>query len=152
MTAPIQTAEGTREIISNRIIAASRELVFRAFCEPEHLAQWWGPNGFHNTFHEFDLRSGGHWRFIMHGPDGVDYQNHSVFLDVVKRERIVFRHLDPVHDFQMTITFADEAGNTRLTWRMLFESAEHCEQVKAFVVEANEQNFDRLEAELAKMV
>src|SRR5436309_2674995 len=100
-----QAAASEREIVSSRVIDAPRELVFRAFSEPEHLAQWWGPKGFRNTFHEFDLQPSGYWRFIMHGPDGTDYKNESVFLEVVEPERIVFRHLDPAHIFQMTITF-----------------------------------------------
>src|SRR5215210_6810903 len=106
MTALNETDADAQEIISRRIIDAPRELVFRAFSEPAHLAQWWGPKGFRNTFHEFDLRPGGYWRFIMHGPDGTDYRNECVFIEIVKPERIVFRHLKPVHEFQMTLTFA----------------------------------------------
>ena len=78
----------------------------------------------------------------MHGPDGADYKNESVFLEVVKPQRIVFQHLDPVHGFQITATFEEEDGKTRLTWRMLLESSAKCEEVKAFVTEANEENFD----------
>jgi uncharacterized protein YndB with AHSA1/START domain len=126
-------------------------LSFRAFSDREQLAQWWGQKGLRNTFHEFDLRPGGRWRFIMHDLDGTDHKDESVFFEVVEPKRIVFQHLDPVHNFQMTMIFADEAGKTRLTWRQRFESAEHCNQVKPFVIEANEQNLDRLEAELAKM-
>jgi uncharacterized protein YndB with AHSA1/START domain len=91
------------------------------------------------------------WRFVLHGPDGVDYKNESVFQEVVEPERIVFHHLRPMHRFQVAASFADEAGRTRLTWRMLFESVAECERVKSFVVEANEQNLDRLEAQLAAM-
>lgn len=140
-----------REIVSHRVIDAPRELVFRAFSEPEHLARWWGPEGFRNTIHEFDLRPGGHWRLTMHGPDGTDYPNESVFLEVAKPERVVFRHLDTAHDFTMTITLSEQSGKTALTWRMLFSSAAHCAEIREFVTQANQQNFDRLEAELAKM-
>ncbi len=97
------------------------------------------------------MRPGGIWRFVMHGPDGVNYQNKSVFVEVVKPERIVFHHLKPVHEFQVTVTFAEQVGRTKLTWPMLFESDAECDAVKAFTVEANEQNLDRLEAQLAKM-
>ena len=138
-----------REIVSTRVFDAARERVFRAFSDPEVLARWWGPNGFTNTFHEFDLRPGGAWRFVMHGPDGIDYQSATDFVEVVPPERIVFQHLEPMHRFQMTMTFVAELGGTRLTWRMLFESTEDLDKVKWFVVEANEQNFDRLQAELA---
>jgi uncharacterized protein YndB with AHSA1/START domain len=145
-------SEADREIVTTRLIDAPRRLVFKAWTDPDHLARWWGPKGFTNTFHEFDPTPGGMWRFVMHGPDGVDYKNESVFQEVVEPERIVFRHLRPMHRFQAIASFADEAGKTGLTWRMVFESVAECQKVKSFVVEANEQNLDRLEAQLATMV
>jgi uncharacterized protein YndB with AHSA1/START domain len=143
------TAE--KEIATARLIDFPRELVFRAFRDPDHLAKWWGPEGFTNTFHEFDFQPGGTWRFVMHGPDGRDYQNESVFVDIVEPERIVFAHVSG-HRFQMTITLEDQAGKTRIGWRMLFESAAECRRSKSYVVPANEQNLDRLEAELTQMI
>lgn len=150
-TATPSTSIADREIVNTRLLDVSRDLVFKAFSDPAHLARWWGPEEFTNTFAEFDFRPGGHWRFVMHGPDGTDYPNQSVFDEVVAPERIVFRHLDAVHQFQMTILLTEEAGKTRITWRMLHPTVEKCEQVKPFVLQANEQNFDRLEAELARM-
>jgi len=97
-----------------------------------------------------DMRPGGIWRFVMLGPDGADYQNKSVFVEVVKPERIVFQHVSGPQ-FQVTATFAEQAGKTRLTFQMLFETAAKCDKVKAYAVEANNQNLDRLEAQLAKM-
>ncbi len=143
-------ALGPREIVSTRVVGAARELAFKAFTDRDHLVHWWGPKGFTNTFHEFDMQPGGTWRFVMHGPDGVNYQNKSVFVEIVKPERIVFEHVSGPQ-FQMTIALAEQGGKTRITWRMLFESAAECDKVKKLAVEANEQNFDRLEAELAKM-
>ena len=141
-----------RTIVTTRLVDAPRALVFRLYREPEHLARCWGPNGFRNTFQEYDFRPGGHWRFIMHGPDGTDYPNHSVFEEVVVPERIVFRHVDdPNHEFQMTILLEERGARTQLTWRMRFDTAEHLNAVRQYVVPANEQNFDRIEAELAKM-
>jgi uncharacterized protein YndB with AHSA1/START domain len=139
-----------RKIVSTRAFDAPRELVFTAWSDPAHLAKWWGPKGFTNTFQEFDLRPGGVWRFVMHGPDGVDYKNESVFIEIVKPERIVFQHVSGPR-FQVTATFASEADKTRVTFEMLFETAAECEKVKVFAVDANEQNFDRLEAQLARM-
>ena len=92
---------------------------------------------------------GGVWRFVMHGPDGVDYKNKSVFVEIVEPERIVFQH-ESGPRFQVTATFAEQAGRTRLTFEMLFETAAACASVKRYAVDANEQNFDRLEAELAR--
>lgn len=134
-----------------RLLDAPRDLVFRLYSEPAHLAQCWGPKGFTNTFEEFDFRPGGRWRFVMHGPDGTNYPKDNVFEEIVKPERIAFRHPDAGHEFQMTILLEERGAKTQLTWRMLFDTAEHCEQVRGFVVPANEQNFDRIEAELAKM-
>jgi uncharacterized protein YndB with AHSA1/START domain len=146
-------AASPREIVSGRDIDAPREKVFKAFADPTHLARWWGPSGFTNTFEEFDFRPGGTWRFTMHGPDGpdgTDYPNRSVFLDIQEPSRIVFEHESP-HAFRMTITLADEAGKTRIGWRMLFETAAERDRVARVAVPANEQNFDRLQAELAGM-
>lgn len=145
------TSAADREIITTRVIDAPRELVFKAWTDPNHLMHWWGPKGFTNTFHEFDLKPGGAWRFVMHGPDGDNYENESVFVEVVTPERIVFQHVSAPR-FRVTATFADQAGKTKLTWRMLFDSVSECERVKRFAVGANEENLDRLEAQLAKMV
>ena len=139
-----------REIVTTRVMDAPRELVFKAWTDPDHLVHWWGPKGFTNTFHEFDLKPGGVWRFVMHGPDGGDYQNESVFVEIVKPERIVFHHVS-APQFQVTVTLAEQAGKTKLTWCMLFESVAECDKVKRFAVAANEQNLDRLEAQLARM-
>lgn len=140
-----------REIVSTRVIAAPREKVFRAFSDPAQLVHWWGPAGFTNTFHEFDLRPGGEWKFVMHGPDGTNYRNRSVFAEVVPPERVVFDHLETMHRFRMTIALDDAGGTTRITWRMRFETPEECDKVRAFVPRCNEENLDRLEAQLAKM-
>lgn len=148
-TSPVNETN-IHEIVNTRVLNAPLAVVFKAYTDPDHLAHWWGPQGFTNTFQEFDLRPGGAWRFVMHGPDGVDYKNKIVFVEVVKPERIVFDHVSgPV--FQVTITFAEQAGKTRVTFRQLFESAAAYDSVKAYAGAANEQNFDRLEAYLATM-
>src|SRR4051812_20636889 len=87
------TEAAEREISMTRIFDAPRELVFKAWSDPEHLAQWWGPKDFTNTFHEFDWQPGGVWRFTMHGPDGVDYKNRIIFVEIVKPERLVYSHV-----------------------------------------------------------
>jgi uncharacterized protein YndB with AHSA1/START domain len=145
-------SDGTldREIISTRVVDAPRELVWKAWTDPKHVAAWWGPNGFTSTIHEMDVRPGGIWRFILHGPDGVDYKNMIVYVEVAKPERIVFDHVSGPK-FQVTATFGEQTGKTRITFRMLFETAAECDKVKKYAVEANEQNFDRLQAQLAKM-
>ncbi|SEI64839.1 SRPBCC family protein [Paraburkholderia diazotrophica] len=139
------------EIVSTRVFDFPRDLIFRAWTDPAHLAHWWGPKGFTNSFHEFDLRAGGNWRFVMHGPDGVDYKNHSVFVEIAAPERIVFDHVSGPY-FRVAATFdAVSDEQTRVTFRMLFETPAVCAQVKTFAVKANEENFDRLQKELKRM-
>src|SRR5262249_30587222 len=112
-----------RELRATRVFDAPRELVWKMWTEREHVAQWWGPRGFRNTIEEMDVRRGGHWRFVMHGPDGQDYQNHSVYVEVVKPERIVFDHVSgPL--FRATAVFEHLSGKTRLTGRGVVRSAE----------------------------
>ena len=108
-----------REVIATRIFDAPRALVWRAFTDPDHLKHWWGPNGFTCTFHEFDLRPGGAWHFIMHGPDGKDYENEWVFVAVDWMERIVLDHTNfPRH--RLTMRFEDvDGGKTKLTFQQV---------------------------------
>ena len=145
-----------REIVITRVFDASRESVFKAWTDPKHVPQWWGPRGFTTTVHEMDVRPGGVWRFIMHGPDGTDYPNKIVYTEIVKPERLVYDHGGDADaedvQFQVTVSFAEEGGKTRLTMRLLFESSEECEQTKAFgAVEGGNQTLDRLAEHLAKM-
>lgn len=142
------TSPDPRTIVSTRLLAAPREDVFDAFAQGERLARWWGPAGFGNRFEAFDLRPGGTWRFTMVAPDGSEHPNESVFVEVVPGQRVVFDHLPP-HPYRMTLDLDDDvSGGTRITWRMQHPTARDCEAVRRFVEPANEQNFDRLEAEL----
>ena len=143
---------GARTITITRVLAAPRQSVFNAFADPARLAQWWGPKNFTNTIHIFELRPGGRWDYTMHGPDGIDYANQCVFTEIAAPGRIVFQHLEPIHRFLMTMLFAEQDGQTTLTWQMRFESAAECARVKAFILPANEENFDRLMAQLAASV
>jgi uncharacterized protein YndB with AHSA1/START domain len=116
-----------RSIIATRMLDAPRELVWTAWTDPKHLAQWWGPDGFSTTTSAFDFRPGGVWRFVMHGPDGRDYQNRITFDEIVKPERIAYHHgggedVEPVQ-FTTTVTFEDLGGKTRLTLHAVFPSA-----------------------------
>jgi uncharacterized protein YndB with AHSA1/START domain len=139
-----------REIVSTRVIAAPRTLVFKAWTDPDRLARWWGPKGFTNTFKGFDLRPGGHWDFVMHGPDGKNYENQCVFIEIAAPRRLVFQHVSGPR-FLVTATFEEVNGGTRVVFRMGFESRATLEALKAVIIPANEENFDRLEAELARM-
>jgi uncharacterized protein YndB with AHSA1/START domain len=117
-----------RAIIGSRLFDVPRELVFAAFTDPKHLAQWWGPNGFTTTTHSFEFRVGGVWRFVMHGPDGRDYQNRVTFDEIKRPELLAYRHgggddVEPVQ-FSQRLTFEDLSGQTRLIWHGTFPSVE----------------------------
>ena len=132
-------------IRTTRVVKAPRNQVFRAWTDAALLARWWGPNGFTNTIHVFEPRSGGAWSLTMHGPDGATYANESRFVEVVENERIVFEHLRPMHPFIAEIVFSDAPGGTHIDWRMIHPNKEEHDKVIGFVPAANEQNLDRLE-------
>ncbi|MDQ0859854.1 SRPBCC domain-containing protein [Bacillus sp. V2I10] len=92
-TNKIATQVSEREIVITRVFDAPRDLVFDAWTKEEHLSKWWGPRGFTTTFQKFDMKPGGTWQFIMHGPDGFDYPNTNVFVEVVKPERSFLPHI-----------------------------------------------------------
>jgi uncharacterized protein YndB with AHSA1/START domain len=138
-----------RAFVHTRLVAAPRERVFEAFSDPTRLARWWGPNGFTSTFEAFDLRPGGCWRFVMHGPDGANYANESVFVEVVAPERLVFEHVRG-HHFTMTITLTTRGDQTEVGWHQLFDTAAERERIAGVVIPANEQNLDRLTAEVLR--
>ena len=145
-------------IIGVREFDAPRELVFEAWTDPKHLAQWWGPNGFTTTTSAFDMRPGGVWRFVMHGPDGCDYENRITFEEIVKRERLVYHHgggddVEPVQ-FRTTVTFEDLGGRTRLTMRGVFPSAaERARVIKEYGADKGlVQTLARLGDYVAKMM
>jgi len=148
-----ETGESTadREFVHSRLIDAPRERVFKAIIEPDHLARWWGPNGFTSTFEVFDPRPGGAWRFVLHGPDGANYPNENVFVEIAPPERVVIEHVAEPHHFLLTITLAAQGNKTLVGWRQLFDTAAERQRISQFVVPANEQNLDRLAAEVLKV-
>ena len=158
MTASSEAAASADyELIFTRIFDAPRELVFKAWRDPKQIVKWWGPKGFTTTTHEMDVRPGGVWRFIMHGPDGTDYKNKIVFLEVVKPQRLIYKHAgdadtEPV-TFQATVTFTEQGDKTKLIMRMLFDSAEERENVvaKYGAVEGANQTLDRLTEHLTHL-
>ena len=143
------------EIVITRVFDAPREMVFQAWTDPAHIGLWWGPRGFRTTIHSMDVRPGGEWRFIMHGPDGVDYPNKITYLEIVKPERLVYDHGDKGEPgyFHVTVTFDDQGGKTELTMRSVFPSAAERDEVvrKYRAIEGGNQTLDRLGERLGKM-
>lgn len=148
-----------RELVVSRVLAAPRELVWEAWTNPQHVARWWGPKGFSTTIETMDLRPGGVWKQTMHGPDGTNYPNKSIFVEVVKPERIVYNHGGgkeggPGALFTATWTFeVVESGKTRLTIRMVFPTAADRDTiVKTYgAKEGAEQTLGRLAEFLATL-
>ena len=128
-TSSIDLDSDPKVMVGMRLVDAPREMVWSVWTDPKHLAQWWGPNGFRTTTRAFDFKPGGVWRFVMHGPDGRDYQNRITFDEIVKPVRLAYHHgggddVEPVQ-FSTTITFVElGADRTRLTWHMEFPTAE----------------------------
>lgn len=145
-----------REIVIRRLINAPRELVFDAWTNAEHIGNWWGPEGFTTTTYAMDVRPGGVWDFVMHGPDGRDYKNKITYTDVVKPERLAYKHAGEGADggvrFLSTVTLGEMFGQTSLALRMVFESAEEREQnVKKYhSIEGGKQTLARLAQHVEK--
>ncbi|SEM71934.1 SRPBCC family protein [Lihuaxuella thermophila] len=144
-----------RELLVSRVFHAPRKLVFQAWTDPVHLPKWWGPKGFTITVQEIDVRPGGVWRYIMHGPDGTEYVNRIDFIEIVSPERLVYSHGggEDEEPFRVTVTFAEQGNKTELTMRMLFKSADELNKVvKEYgAVEGAKSTLDRLEEQLAKI-
>jgi uncharacterized protein YndB with AHSA1/START domain len=143
------------EIVTTRLLKAPRELVFRAFTDPAQVGLWWGPAGFTITTHEMRVAPGGRWRFMMHGPDGVDYPNRIDYREVVEPERLVYDLSDDDEtkptSFHIIVSFEAQGEHTLLTMRAIFENAAVRNRVvtEANAIEGGIQTVDRLEAHLA---
>ena len=137
-----------REIRNSRVFEHPRERVFGAFSNPEALARWWGPKGFSNTFDSFDFQPGGRWEFTIHGPEGQDFRNESVFREISEPSRIVIEHLSPPR-FVLEIALSEAGEGALLSWTQRFETAEMRDKIARFAGNANEENLDRLGAVLA---
>lgn len=150
------TNTSDREISSIRIFNAPRDLVFKMWIDPHAIGKWWGPRGFTTTTHKMEVRPGGEWRFIMHGPDGTDFPNKIVYIDVKEPERLVYKHTGdegPVQvKFHVTVTFEDLGGKTKISMLALFETAEARNHVaeKYGAVEGMHETLARLAEQVEK--
>lgn len=143
-----------RELVVGCVVDAPREVVFRAFTEAEHVRHWWGPFGFTNTFHEHEPRTGGRWRFTMHGPDGTDYPNLIEFDAVQAPARLAFRHGsgvpgEPTHEVEISLEL--HPRGTRVTLRQTHESAARAAEVAKYALEGGAQTMTRLRGYVASM-
>jgi uncharacterized protein YndB with AHSA1/START domain len=137
------TAVGTE-----RVLPATPRKVFAAFEQPDQLAQWWGPKDFTNTFDLFEFKPGGRWVFVMHGPNGTNYPNESVFREIQPDTRIVIEHVVKPW-YLLTVILAARGDKTHLTWIQEFESPAVAAAMRSLSGTANEQVLDRLQGLLA---
>jgi uncharacterized protein YndB with AHSA1/START domain len=140
-----------RESVISRVIDAPRELVFEAFTEVRHLSRWWGPQGFTTTTRAFEFRAGGDWDFVMHGPDGTDYQEWISWTEIAPPERIALRHgesRDDPDSFESVLTFAPDGAGTRIEMRTVFATAELRDEAvhRYHAIEGGQQTLDNLAA------
>lgn len=138
----------SNELHLTRVYDAPVAAVWDAWTDPEQVAQWWGPRGFTITTHSKDLRPGGHWRYTMHGPDGVDYANVTNYLEVEKHKKLVYDHggndeRKPL--FRVTVLFSESGGKTTMDMTMSLPTPEAAEQTRQFIKKAGgESTWDRL--------
>lgn len=132
---------------TRRHLPYTPDTVYAAFADPACLATWWGPDGFTTTFDVFDFVPGGRWDHVMHGPDGTDYPNRSVFAALEPGRRVVIEHVNaPL--FTLTVTLRDAEGGTDLHWHQDFLDPAVAAALRAICEPSNEQNLDRLHAAL----
>jgi uncharacterized protein YndB with AHSA1/START domain len=151
------SATSDREIVVTRIIEGPRPLVFEAYTDPRHLANWWGPNGFTITTRAFEFRAGGVWEFLMHGPDGTDYPNWIEWREIAPPERLVFRHGEGPDDprmFVSTVTLVERGATTEVSMRAVFQTKAHRDEVveRYHAIEGGKQTLGRLALYVATLI
>jgi len=141
-----------REMRIVRTFKAPIDLMWEVWINPEHIVNWWGPNGFTNTIHKMDFQEGGEWKLTMHGPDGTDFANRSIYKEIIPFKKIVFEHFNP--HFITTVLFESKGEETSIDWSLLFDTAEMREIiVKTHKAdEGQKQNVEKLEKYLSKLL
>jgi uncharacterized protein YndB with AHSA1/START domain len=152
-----KSAEASKpDLVLTRVFDAPRKLVFTAWTDPKHLAQWFGPHGFTNPVCEVDLRPGGVWRHVMRGPDGNNYPMIAFFHEVTPPERPVFMTYVPNQEKSLfeilnTVTFAEQGGKTKLTFEAkVLKSTPEAAPMLAGMEAGWTQSFQRLAEHLKK--
>jgi uncharacterized protein YndB with AHSA1/START domain len=141
-----------REIILTRVYDAPRERVFEAWTKPEHLSRWWAPNGFTLVTESMDVRPGGTWKYVMKHAEYGASDNLNTYTEVVRPARLVYSYGTSAQgdQFQVTVTFEEQGGKTRLTMHCVWPSAEAFEAMRKLGVDkVASETLDRLSAHLA---
>lgn len=145
------------QLLVERVFDAPRELVWKAWTEPEHMLKWWGPRSWPATVSNMDVRPGGIWHYCMTGPEGEEAWGKGIYREVTPPERLVYVDgfsdaegtMDEARQMLVTIDFADVGGKTKITNSAQFATAEDMEAVLAMgVVEGVTETWDRFEEHL----
>lgn len=139
-----------REIVLSRVVAAPRDLVFKVWTDPQHLPEWFGPEGFSVETQDIAIRVGGHWRFVLVGPDGTRWDSRMVFLKIEAPRLLEMDHGsdkdDDPHRFRVIVTFDEQSnGNTVVTLRQLHPTkAQRDAKIGFGAVEFGHQTLEKL--------
>lgn len=141
-----------KELHSSTLLNASADIVWEVWTNPEHVKFWWGPNGFTNTIHQMDFIENGEWNLTMHGPDGTNFPNRSIFKEIIPFKKIVFEHFNP--HFITRVLFESKGKETLLNWTLLFDSPEMYDIIVKVhkADEGQNQNIEKLKKYLAEML
>ncbi|MCG6145561.1 SRPBCC family protein [Leptospira bandrabouensis] len=139
------------QVTYKRYFDVDVDLLFEVWSKPEHLSEWWGPDGFTLTIKSLDFSNGGIWEFVMHGPDGHDYKNKIQFIEISKPHFILYQHLgdgegDEDVNFQSRIVFEKAGEGTNLIMEQIFSDKQELERVneKYGAIEGGKQHIGNL--------
>lgn len=139
------------QVTYKRYFDVDVDLLFEVWSKPEHLSEWWGPDGFTLTIKSLDFSNGGIWEFVMHGPDGHDYKNKIQFIEISKPHFILYQHLgdgegDEDVNFQSRIVFEKAGEGTNLIMQQIFSDKQELERVneKYGAIEGGKQHIGNL--------
>jgi uncharacterized protein YndB with AHSA1/START domain len=164
MSTAANTQTETNEIVITRDFAAPRELVWKVWNEPEHVANWFGPQGFTTRVISQDFRTGGKWEYSMTGPDGLEYPFGGIYLEVEPIEKVVstdefgdeYKERNPEMSMpkitSVTTLFEDQRAKTRVVIRTLHATADDRKKHEDMGVEAGwNSSFEKMDAYLAEV-
>jgi uncharacterized protein YndB with AHSA1/START domain len=142
-------------LIHTRLLDAPRDLVWEVWTNPEHIKEWWGPNGFSLTTKSMHVEPGKIWDFIMHGM-GRDWDNKIEYTEVKKPLLLSYKHSgtrSEDYNFTVTVSFEEVEGKTLLTMKSVFKSKEIIDELnrKVNAIEGGKQTLSRLEDYLNKL-
>jgi uncharacterized protein YndB with AHSA1/START domain len=145
----LEAEEPMKTFNTSREIPATMDQVFAAISHPERLSRWWGPAGFTNTFDVCEFWKGGRWSLTMHGPDGTHFPNENIFAEIEAPKKVIVQHPSEPK-YRLTITLEPSPGGTLVSWSQEIERSEVADRIEHIVVPANEQNLERLSAEVLR--